>query len=150
MKKLMLSTAVAALSFISLNAQDPPKRTAEERSEMRTERMVKELGLNDDQAAKVKAINEKYATKVDEMRKARKEEAGANKGKWEEMEKARMSEFKGVLTPDQYQKLEARQEEMKKERMERREEHKGMEHGGMKGKGAKPAPATAPAKAPQK
>ncbi len=147
----MFGTAVAALSFLSVNAQDPPKRSAGDRAEMRTEHMVKELGLNDDQAAKVKAINEKYAAKVDEMRKERKEEAGAKKGQWQEVEKARMAELKSVLTPDQYQKLEARQEEMKKERMERREEHKGMEHHDMQGKGAKPAPAnTAPAKAPQK
>ncbi len=120
MNKLMMGLAVAMLAAGSANAQDKPHKTMEDRAEMRTEQMVKELGLDEAQAEKVKAINAKYADKVKEHRQDHKEAADERREERMKLENARKEELRAVLTADQFQKLEAREKEMKKNYMEHR------------------------------
>lgn len=123
MKKMLLSLAMATMAVGAANAQDAVKKAPDQdRAEMRTEHMVKELGLNEDQTAKVKEINARYGEKMQAMRQAQKAELTEKRDKRAELEEARMTELKGVLTPDQYAKLEARQKEMRDKRMEHRQE----------------------------
>jgi len=123
MKKMLLSLAMATMAVGAANAQDAVKQASpQDRAEMRTEHMVKELGLNEDQTAKVKEINARYGEKMQAMRQAQKAELTEKRDTRAELEEARMAELKGVLTPDQYAKLEARQKEMRDKRMEHRQE----------------------------
>lgn len=81
---------------------DPAKR-----AEMQTARMTEKLGLSADQAAKVKAINLRYAEKAKADHAAN---AGADKSKMKEAHKAVRAEhdqeIKQVLTKDQAAKWE--------------------------------------------
>ncbi len=130
MNKLMMGLAVAMLAAGTANAQDKPHKTMEDRAEMRTEQMVKELGLNESQAEKVKAINAKYADKVKEHRQEHKDAANERRDERMKLEDARKEELRAVLTAEQFQKLEAREKEMKKNYMEHRRAK-----GDMKGQG---------------
>lgn len=121
MKKLMIGTALLVLG-VSAQAQDVQRKTSGERAEMRTERMTKELGLNAEQAEKVKEINARYAEKTEAVRAEHKARAEAGKGQRNELHEARMADYKAVLTPEQYEKLVAKQAAMKEKHMEKRKE----------------------------
>ena len=125
MKRIVIGTALALLTLSAAQAQSKSRHTPEERAKAHTERMVKDLGLDADQTAEVEAINLKYAKQGDELRSQRQAQATDMKGKGAEMQDARMAEFKAVLTPEQYQKLEAAQATMKEKRMEKRKEMRG-------------------------
>jgi periplasmic protein CpxP/Spy len=100
------------------NQPPPPKKTPEERAEMITKNMTKNLNLNPDQQAKIKTLIIK--------REKEREAMQANmKGKHEEMEKQMDAEFQKILNPEQFEKFKKRQEEMKKKRMERKEAPEG-------------------------
>ncbi|MBX2972658.1 MAG: hypothetical protein KF797_06115 [Flavobacteriales bacterium] len=124
MKKLLIVAVMAGMA-VAAQAQDKAQRTPEERAKMRTERLTKELELTPEQAAKVEAINMKYAGKVDEVRKEREAERAEVRKEAKTMHDAHDAEMKAVLTADQYAKWTARKEEMRNKQHERR---KGM-HG---------------------
>lgn len=88
---------------------DPAKR-----AEMQTARMTESLGLNADQAAKIKAINQKYAEKA---KAAHDANAGADKGKMKAAHKAmqteKQKEIKQVLTKEQAAKWEQQKAEQR-------------------------------------
>lgn len=125
MKRILIGTALALLTLGAAQAQNKDRGTPEERAKVHTERMVKNLGLDADQTAKVEAINLKYAQKGDDFKAERKADSEGMKGKGQTMWNERMAELKAVLTPEQYQKLEAAQEKMKEKRLERRQETQG-------------------------
>ncbi|MBP8823689.1 MAG: hypothetical protein KBH07_08600 [Flavobacteriales bacterium] len=115
MKKLMTTIALVALTATFAQAQEKVARNAEARAEANHERIVKSLGLDQDQTAKVKEINADYRVKLEELKAAR--EAGTDvSGKRKDLEKARLARYKGVLTPEQYSKLETKLKEEKAER----------------------------------
>lgn len=89
----------------------------DERAKRLTQMMKDELKLTPAQETKVSAINLKYAKKNEELRKADKAEA---QKKMEESNKARESEFKTILTPEQYKQYLKLEEEMKARRKEMR------------------------------
>lgn len=124
MKKMMMGMALAMFVAGAANAQDAPRKTMQDRTEMRTETMVKELGLSEEQAAKVKDLNERYGAKKEAMREQSKSEMAVKNEKHEALEKEFAAELKGVLTPEQFEKWEARQKEMTEKRMERRDQMK--------------------------
>ncbi|MCB9178843.1 MAG: hypothetical protein H6590_05420 [Flavobacteriales bacterium] len=129
MKKLMMIAVLAGMTMAA-QAQDKVKKSPEERAKARTEQLTKELGLSPEQAAKVEAINLKYADKGAEMRKEREAERAEARKEGKEMRDAHDAEMKAVLTHDQYVKWTAKKEEMKEKRMEHRkdmEHHKHME-----------------------
>lgn len=124
MKKWMMGAVMVLLAAGAAQAQDKQQRTPDERAEMRTERMVKELGLNADQTEKVKAINVKYAEKMKSVMEERQAAGAKRDGTMMELNKARMAEYKAVLTPDQYTKLEAQNKAMMEKRKEQRQERR--------------------------
>lgn len=120
MRKLLIGVTLLVFGMGVAQAQEGQRKTPQERAEMRTEHMTKELGLNAEQAEKVKAINMRYAEKNEAMRAEHKAKAEANRGKGAEQHDARMEEYKQVLTPEQYDKMVANQAAMKEKRQEMR------------------------------
>lgn len=122
MKKLLLLTVLATSMTVAVQAQDKTAKTPQERAKARTERMSKELGLTPDQAAKVEAINVKYADKAVDMRTERQAERTEVRKEGMAMRDAHDAEIKAVLTADQYAQWTAKKEEMKERRIEHRKE----------------------------
>lgn len=122
MKKLLMITMLATGMTVAAHAQDKAAKTPQERAKVRTERMTKELALSPEQAAKVEAINAKYADKVDGLRAEREADRTQERKEGKAMRDAHDVEMKAVLTPEQYAKWTAKKEEMKGRNMERRKE----------------------------
>lgn len=120
---MMIAAFVGAT--MAAHAQEKVSKDPEERAKARTERMTKELGLSPEQAAKVDAINLKYADKGAELRKEQEAARTEARKEAKAMRDAHDVELKAVLTPDQYTKWTARKEEMKKEHQERRRSMQG-------------------------
>lgn len=118
MKKLMFSMALTALLAGTATAQDARMNAPADRARVQTERMVKDLGLSDEQKTKVEAINLKYAEKAQALRAERKAEPGEHKGEGKELMAERENEMKSVLTPEQFEKWNAQE----KARIEKRKE----------------------------
>jgi protein CpxP len=127
MKKLILVGASVLMMSVMAVAQPgkPSKKTPQERAGNQTERLAKELSLTPEQAAKVKEILSSKVTEMDSLRA--KKMAGAEKKDVRTDRKAAMektdAELKAVLTPEQYAKLKAIQEE-KKEKMQEHNKNK--------------------------
>lgn len=113
MKKMMMILFIAAMTAVNVNAQekkqDAPKKTPEERAELMTQRMTKELALSADQQVKIKELI---------LKREKQKQEGMEKRK-AEMEKIE-AQFKTILTSEQYQKFEKKKEEMKAKRQEQR------------------------------
>ncbi len=139
MKKLF----VVALLVVGLTtfAQEKEKKgdrknmSPEERTEMRVEKMTKELDLNETQQKQVKELlasqkenREEFIEKRKEIKetaeKATKEQRAEMKAKMEKNKEAIKSKMKTILTDEQYKKWESNMEE-KKEKMTERKERKG-------------------------
>jgi hypothetical protein len=112
MKALLLAAAflplAAAAQETSKERKDDVSRA--EKVEMRTEEMVQQLGLNADQATKLKEINDRYAA---EMKETRPEDGAptARRTRMEDIRKRRDVELKALLTEDQFSRmLELRKE----------------------------------------
>lgn len=134
MKKLFL---VALLVVgITVFAQEKQGRragkeslTSEEKVDIQVKRMTKELNLNEKQASEVKVLVAKQFQKREDLKaklKADKERQRTEMRANLEKEQAAIStEYKKILTPDQYVKweknLEEKKEKMKQRMMERRE-----------------------------
>jgi hypothetical protein len=99
-----------AIIGFQVNAQQPGGggRTPEERATMLTEMMKEQLSLTSAQEPKVKAINLKYANKMQDVRKMT--DTAAQRKLTESLNKQKDGELKTVFTADQfknYQKLMA-------------------------------------------
>ena len=101
--KYLMTLMMSALLVATATAQNKMGGTTplQSRSEMMAERMTKELGLNADQAAKVKTITMKYDEKATgkPSAKATDEVAPDRAGALTEMSES----LKNVLTPVQYE-----------------------------------------------
>ena len=124
MKKLLI-IALTVLT-VAAQAQDTQKerKSAQERAQLQTDRMTKELGLVEDQAAKVAAINLKYAEQAEALRAERQAqmEAMRKQEKGKAMREAHEAELKGVLSAEQFKQWHAKKEEAKAKHMEKRKE----------------------------
>jgi hypothetical protein len=134
MKKLFL---VALLVVgITVFAQEKQGRragkeslTSEEKVDIQVKRMTKDLSLNEKQATEVRVLVTKQTQKREDLKaelKADKERQRTEMRANLEKEQAAIStEYKKILTPDQYVKweknLEEKKEKMKQRMMERRE-----------------------------
>ena len=128
MKKLMMIAALALLTAAGANAQemtDRERKSPAERATMQTERMVKELGLDADQAAKANAVNLKYADQAEQLRKERAAQMEKFKGQGKAMHAAHDGEMKGILSAEQYIKYQAFQEARKEKHKEKRKAARG-------------------------
>jgi periplasmic protein CpxP/Spy len=98
-------------------------RTPQERADLSSMRIKRKLNLNDQQTAKIRAINLKKAMKVDELRA--KYKADNNRTQKEPDFQALMdetnTEYKAVLTPAQYTRWQEMESKYKKNKMEKRE-----------------------------
>lgn len=129
MKKLMMIVVATALVGTA-HAQDSKAHEGRaNRAEVRTEQMVKVLGLTPEQATKVRELNERLDK---DLAKLREEHATARKtgerptpsGQGREMKAKFEADLKAVLTPEQWTKWEEHQQVTKAKRMEMREHHK--------------------------
>lgn len=116
MKRIILILFTVAIASVNSVAQEPtkpppPRKTPEERAENMTKRLTKELALNPEQQIKAKAIVLKREQDREKVAKDMKQGSGKVK-----------EEFKAILTPEQFQKFEAKEAEMKKKREERRKQ----------------------------
>lgn len=118
--KQLLMTAVLAVMTVVAQAQDKERKTPEERAKMRTAHMTEELDLSADQAARVEAINLKYAGQGEVLRKQREVERAEARKNGKALRDAHDAEMKVVLSPEQYANWQAKKESMKARRMEKR------------------------------
>jgi periplasmic protein CpxP/Spy len=119
---LAFSLLVMSVSGFAQQQQQMP-RTPEERAQRQMVWMQQNLSLNDDQNKKVNDILLRYAKQADQTMNA---PAGPEKRSARmEMQKNKDAELKGVLTGDQFQKYQAREQEMK-DKMQQR----NMQNGG--------------------
>ena len=148
MKKMILAfiafITVTAVQAQENNAQGNSERRDTDRTEMtkrRTEDAVKKYGLNDDQAAKLLALNTKYADKMGpgrggmrggrgmrprpdfgngqqgerpQMTDEQREQFAKARQERQEATKQYEAELQQILTPEQYKAYQADQEAMRK------------------------------------
>jgi len=110
MKKWMVTAALLVFVGMGAFAQDmktKEKPDPETRAKMMTDRMAEKLELNDEQKAKILAINLEYAKKREAEMEAKKAEMEARKAEMDarraEM-KEQDSKIAEVLTPEQKEK----------------------------------------------
>ena len=120
MKKLSMIIAFVAAS-VAVNAQEKDHKTPQERAQLQTARMTKELSLTTDQAAKVEAINLKYADQIEAKRTEQKADREKMRTEGKALHDAHDADMKVVLTPEQYTIWQAKKEEMKAKQMEKRQ-----------------------------
>lgn len=116
MKKFVLSAAFALMGTFAMAQQTPmmqhqdPAQMEQKRAE-KLKMMKSELNLTDAQVAKIKALQDK---KMEEMKQNAPQRQAERKAKMEAMKAKReqwKAEMKQILTPEQYQKWEAKQKE---------------------------------------
>jgi Spy/CpxP family protein refolding chaperone len=125
MKKVLILTLLMGLvsmsGFTQEGLSEKPKKkteklTPEEKAKKRTDKMTEMLGLNDEQAGKIEAINLEHAIEMDKI----KQEHKALKEKAKKQRELTHSNIKNVLTPEQQATFEKKREERRK----KHEEHK--------------------------
>ncbi len=133
MKKLMMMLFAATFTFATAQAQDGRKemkhKNPEEKAQMMTERMKKNLNLTDDQVARVNEIHLQQARKMAEVREKHGDNREAARAEMKGMREETNKRYAAVLTPEQL----AKKDELKKERKEKMKAR----HGDRKGKGHK-------------
>ena len=116
MKKIVLSAAFAVFGTFAMAQQDgkmmqkDPAQMEQKRAE-HLKKMQADLGLSDAQVAQIKALQDKriaernaQAPQIQAERKAKMEQWKAKKAQHE-------AEMKQILTPDQFQKWQAKKQE---------------------------------------
>ena len=110
---------IACLSISAAVAQPEVKRekkTPEERAEIMTSRMKKNLNLSDEQVAKVKAENLAFFQKQE----AHQQELKAIQEKGKQIRNEHLDNLKSILTPEQQEKAKELMDERKAKRKNRR------------------------------
>ncbi|MFM2291846.1 MAG: hypothetical protein RIS29_1659 [Bacteroidota bacterium] len=130
----MFLMAIGMMFCMTVSAQDqssqtdnrPPRQEMRQQQtpQVRAERLAKQLGLTDDEKAKVQALFEKQNADREKMRSE-----GTNltreqmRTKMDEMRKGEETEMQKILTPEKftkYQELRKEQMEKMKQRMQER------------------------------
>jgi len=138
MKIAVMAIALVIGSFAFGQGGEKAKTSPEERANNLTTKMVKQLGLNGEQATQISEINLGIAGKNEGIR------ANANMTKEQKQEilasnnAARMAMYKNVLTAEQYVKCE----EMEKLHAERKATRKEVKHTEKSKKGTEPVKTT--------
>jgi hypothetical protein len=115
---LTITLIVSAFSIGSANAQSDSLKTPESRAASLTDKMKTNLSLTDAQYPQVQALNLKYAQKNDSLFKS----PGDRASKFQAMKttnSAKDDEMKAILTPDQFTKYQAMQQEMREKMRQR-------------------------------
>ena len=133
-KSLVLVLGAALLILPALRANDvppggpgggPPDGNREMRREKMGERMAQELGLSDDQKAKMKALEQQEKSELDALRANTALAKEEKHTQAEAIRKSYKDKRDALLTPEQLTKAKAMREKMK----DRMEEHRGERHG---------------------
>ena len=130
MKKIALIFSLFLLAGLSAFAQATDStlmaqgKTPEERASHSAMRMQKKLGLTDEQTAKIQAINLEKIHKIDDLRTKYKD---SKKGMGQELKAVAAeadSEYKSILSSDQYTKWLTIKEQKKEKMMQKRQQKK--------------------------
>lgn len=105
------SLAAPALQAQDADTDGKDHKTPEERAKHRTEVMVKDLQLDEVQAARVGTINLNYARTLEDVRRI--EDPATRKGRMDALKGKRDAELKAALTPEQYNTMVTLQEKKK-------------------------------------
>ncbi len=121
-----MALGAALLTLPAVQAEEipaggPPDGQRAERREKMGERMAKELGLNADQQAKMKELNQAEKAELDALRDGAGPAVKEQRAKIEAIHKSYMGKRDALLTPEQLVKAKAMREKMK----QRMEEHRG-------------------------
>jgi Spy/CpxP family protein refolding chaperone len=134
LKSLVLVLGSALLVLPALRAEEgpaggpaggPPEGRREMRREKMGDHMGAELGLSDDQKARIKDLNQQEKAELDALRD---NTAGAKEDKraqFQSIRKSYMEKRQAIMTPEQREKAKAMREKMGK----RMEEHRGERQG---------------------
>ena len=110
MKKYIVALAIGSVAFMSnVQAQSGKQRMTPQEQ---TDKMTTDLGLNDDQKAKVLAVNTDASKKMETL-KASGEDKDAMKADRKKIEDAKEASLKGILTADQFKKYQQERAEAK-------------------------------------
>ena len=138
LKSLVPVLGAALLLLPALRADDvpaggpgggPPNGQREMRREKMGDRMAQELGLSDDQKAKMKDLNQQEKAELDTLRTNTALAKEDKHAQAEAIRKSYMDKRQAVMTPEQREKAKAMREKMGKHM----EEHRGEGHPERKG-----------------
>lgn len=146
MKNWKNFAALTAMLFLALTTtfaqrgfdRQGERPTAEERAQRQTERLQEELKLSEEQTASVKAVNEKYAKKMEELWQNRPDEREAMREQMQSLKAEREKEITAVLSEEQTQQWEALKAKKQKRFQEGRKKRKGKGKRGKRGQTDQP------------
>lgn len=124
MKVGMVTSLLLSNSSFAQEKNEKRENTPEQRSEMMTEKMNKELALNEDQKSKVKTINLEAAKAREALKTNKALRPEERRAQVKAIEDKRISNIKAVLTAEQNVKFDKLVEEKKEKIEEKREEKK--------------------------
>ena len=124
--KAMILLAAVMLWLSPALAQERQQKSPEQRAAKITEWMKTNLKLSEDQVTKVGEINNRYAMKVDDIRKSTPDKK-QKKSSIKALDKDKDGELKAVLSDDQFKSYLAKKEEMKEQIKQKKKEQKGKE-----------------------
>lgn len=116
---LLLSASLVAQAQQKGNA-NRPQRTPEEKAEMLTRKLSKELSLSEDQIQKVEVLNKEHVERLSEIRNNNQ---AAKQGNRQSMAEARQqydATLQGLLTEAQYKQFQEMKQKQQAAAMERR------------------------------
>lgn len=133
MKNLIIAglLVLSTLAFAQDNKQKRERMgeriSTEERVDKRLEKMTSELNLTDDQVKKIKPLLEEQATKRKRIMAEREKamaERQENLEKMNEEMRAMDSKLKEILTPEQFEKLQANRQDKREDFKEKNKDNK--------------------------
>jgi sorbitol-specific phosphotransferase system component IIBC len=133
MKKILILLAISSSSFI-LNAQTTSNNGTSPASEIGvqnmnpvekathlTNRMVKSLGLSEEQKTKVMAVNLDAAQKMKSLRENNEIKGKEMHSERKKIEQEKELQLKGILSDDQFQRFIKEKQDMKQRMIEKRQ-----------------------------
>ncbi|MDA3929902.1 MAG: hypothetical protein PF541_13200 [Prolixibacteraceae bacterium] len=133
---LVLGIVISMLSVAQGPGGQRPNFDPDEMVKRQTDEMVENLGLSDEQAIQVKALNEKYGKKMGEAFQNAGEDRSSMRETMQTIRKEKDAELMDVLTEEQFTKYQdiekKRREDMRQRRQENRDnpaEKRGRQRG---------------------
>ncbi len=119
---LFIMIATVGVTFAQqADGRSRHSRTPEERAELMTNRMVKDLALTNEQAAKLKEVNLAQAKEMEAIRSSQAEDRKENREEAKAVVSSTEEKYKEILTPEQFEKYQKNKEE----RIDKRKERSG-------------------------
>ncbi len=125
MRTLKLTMAIAALTLTSVICQAQPNPGHPEKHN-KAAKLVEKLGLNQEQADKLKIIHEKQMAEIKAIQEKMaplKTELKTLKAEKKALNEIKMKEIESILTPEQFAKFKEMKEQRKDRLKEKRNKH---------------------------